>query len=45
MGVTATGALFLRNDQLGDATTLDVTATDPLDTAAQAIANAVSGLY
>lgn len=45
VGVTATGALFLRNDQLGDTTTLDVTATDTLDTVAQAIADAVGGLY
>ncbi|MFD4577426.1 hypothetical protein ACFWNK_34015 [Streptomyces sp. NPDC058417] len=45
VGVTDTGAFFLRNDQLGDATTLDVTATDALDTVAQAIAAAVGGLY
>ncbi|WP_031102302.1 hypothetical protein [Streptomyces sp. NRRL S-1896] len=45
VGVTETGALFLRNDQLGDATTLKVTATDSLDTVARAIADAVDGLY
>lgn len=46
VGVTdGTGQLYVRNDQLGDAAPLAVTAAAPITTTARAIADAIDSLY
>ncbi|MEU6070513.1 hypothetical protein ABZ864_40250 [Streptomyces sp. NPDC047082] len=45
VGVTESGALYVRNDRLGDTLTPDVTPAHTLDTVARAIADTIPHLY